>query len=207
MKIKRYLPLLLCFCISQALADTPIQLRHDATARRACQRPQYRRHGECHRLGPQRGAGHRPTGRRHQAAGHHRQQRRPEIKVEPQGGSGCSTGVATAAWRPPRWSCMCRRAASLDVDVVSAPLVIDGHRRRQDRRQCRQRQGSHQRTDPLAQCRQCQRRHRTGRPCRDRRSCRPSAAISWPPRWAATPSCRRFPDAFGPRVGPGGSLR
>ena len=126
MKTVRYLPLLLCFCISQALADTPIQLRHDATPTArvsisniagtvnvtAWDRNEVQVSG---RLGD----GAKPlaiTGSNGDL----------EIKVEPQGGSGWFNWGGDSKMAPTTLELHVPKAASLDVDVISAPLVIDG---------------------------------------------------------------------------------
>lgn len=126
MKTVRYLPLLLCLCIGQALADTPIQLRHDATPTArvsisniagtvnviAWDRNEVQVSG---RLGD----GAKPlaiTGSNADL----------EIKVEPQGGSGWFNWGGDSKMAPTTLELHVPKAASLDVDVVSAPLVIDG---------------------------------------------------------------------------------
>lgn len=126
MKTARYLPLLLCFCIGQALADTPIQLRHDATPTArisigniagsvnvtAWDRNEVQVSG---RLGD----GAKPlviTGSNSNL----------EIKVEPQGGSGRFNWGGDSKMAPTTLELHVPKAASLDVDVISAPLVIDG---------------------------------------------------------------------------------
>jgi hypothetical protein len=126
MKTARYLPLLLCLCIGQALADTPIQLRHDATPTAhirisntagtvnvtAWDRNEVQVSG---RLGD----GAKPlaiTGSNGDM----------EIKVEPQGGSGWFNWGGDSRMAPTTLELHVPKAASLDVDVISAPLVIDG---------------------------------------------------------------------------------
>lgn len=126
MKIARYLPLLLCFCVQQALADTPIQLRHDATATThvsitniagtvnviAWDRNEVQVSGRL-------GEGTKPlamTGDNDHL----------EIKVEPARGSGLFNWGGDSRMAPTTLELHVPRAASLEVDVVSAPLVIDG---------------------------------------------------------------------------------
>jgi hypothetical protein len=126
MKTARYLPLLLCFCIGQALADTPIQLRHEATPTAhisisniagtvnvvAWDRNEVQVDG---RLGD----GAKPlaiTGSNGDL----------EIKVEPQGGSGWFNWGGDSRMAPTTLELHVPKAASLDVNVISAPLVIDG---------------------------------------------------------------------------------
>ncbi|WEN14915.1 DUF4097 family beta strand repeat-containing protein [Rhodanobacter sp. AS-Z3] len=126
MKITRYLPLLLCLCISQALADTPIQLRHDASATArisisnvagsvnviAWDRNEVQVSG---RLGD----GTKPlaiTGSNDHL----------EIKVEAQGSSHWLNWGSNSRMGPTTLELHVPKAASLEVDVVSAPLVIDG---------------------------------------------------------------------------------
>ena len=126
MKTVRYLPLLLCLCIGQALADTPIQLRHDATPTArvsisniagtvnviAWDRNEVQVSG---RLGD----GAKPLA----IIGSNGDL---EIKVEPQGGSGRFNWGGDSKMAPTTLELHVPRAASLDVDVISAPLVIDG---------------------------------------------------------------------------------
>lgn len=126
MKTVRYLPLLLCLCIGHALAETPIQLQHDAT-------PTTRVHvsnisgsvsvvawnrDEVQVTG-QLGDGAKPL----EIKGN---KGNLSIKVEPRAGSGWFNwggdrrmGATTLELHVPR-------AASLDIDVISANLVIDG---------------------------------------------------------------------------------
>lgn len=126
MKTARYLPLLLCFCIGQALADTPIQLRHDATANTrvsisnvagtvnviAWDRNEVQVTGNL-------GDGAKPLA----IIGSNDHL---EIKVEPQGGAGWFNWGGDSRMGPTTLELHVPRAASLEVDVVSAPLVIDG---------------------------------------------------------------------------------
>ncbi len=126
MKTTRYLPLLLCLCIGQALADTPIQLRHDASPTAhvsisniagtvnviAWDRNEVQVRGQL-------GNGAKPlaiTGSNTDMA----------IKVEPQGGSGWFNWKGDNNMAPTTLELHVPKAASLDIDVVSAPLVIDG---------------------------------------------------------------------------------
>jgi hypothetical protein len=126
MKTARYLPLLLCFCIDQALADTPIQLRHEATPTAhisisniagtvnvvAWDRNEVQVDGRL-------GEGAKPlaiTGSNGDL----------EIKVEPQGGSGWFNWGGDSRMAPTTLELHVPKAASLDVNVISAPLVIDG---------------------------------------------------------------------------------
>jgi hypothetical protein len=126
MKIVRYLPLLLCVCIQQALADTPIQLLHNATATAhvsitniagtvnvvAWDRNEVQLTGSL-------GDGAKPlaiTG----------DDDRLEIKVEPRSGSGLFNWSGDSRMGPTTLELHVPKAASLAVDVVSAPLVIDG---------------------------------------------------------------------------------
>jgi hypothetical protein len=126
MKTARYLPLLLCLCISQALANTPIQLRHDATAKAkisisnvagtvnviAWDRSEVQVTGSL-------GDGTKPlaiTGSNDHL----------EIKVEPQGGSHWFNWGGDSRMGSTTLELHVPKAASLDINVVSAPLVIDG---------------------------------------------------------------------------------
>jgi hypothetical protein len=127
MKITRYLPLLLCLCIGQALADTPIQLRHDASPTAhvsisniagtvnviAWDRNEVQVRGQL-------GNGAKPlaiTGSNTDMA----------IKVEPQGGgSGWFNWKGDNNMASTTLELHVPKAASLDIGVVSAPLVIDG---------------------------------------------------------------------------------
>lgn len=126
MKTARYLPLLLCLCIGHALADTPIQLQHDAT-------PTTRVHisnisgsinvtawdrNEVLVTG-QLGDGAKPLeikGNKDDLT----------IKVEPRSGSGWFNWSGDSRMGATVLELHVPRAASLDVDVISAPLVIDG---------------------------------------------------------------------------------
>jgi hypothetical protein len=126
MKTTRYLPLLLCLCIGQALADTPIQLRHDATPTArvnisnvagtvnviAWNRNEVQVSGQL-------GNGSKPL----TIAGSNGDM---TIKVEPQGGSGWFNWKGDNNMAPTTLELHVPKAASLDIDVVSAPLVIDG---------------------------------------------------------------------------------
>ncbi|HET6554351.1 MAG TPA: DUF4097 family beta strand repeat-containing protein [Dyella sp.] len=126
MKTARILPLLLSLSIGQALADTPINLTHDASPNArisisnvkgavtvtAWDRNQVQ-------VGGRLGDGAKPLA----IEGSNSDM---EIKVESQGKSGWfnwnnenSMGSTTLDVRVPK-------GASLDVDVVSAPLSIDG---------------------------------------------------------------------------------
>jgi hypothetical protein len=126
MKTARYLPLLLCLCISQALANTPIQLRHDATAKAkisisnvagtvnviAWDRSEVQVTGSL-------GDGTKPlaiTGSNDHL----------EIKVEPRGGSHWFNWGGDSRMGSTTLELHVPKAASLDINVVSAPLVIDG---------------------------------------------------------------------------------
>ncbi|MEO8999536.1 MAG: DUF4097 family beta strand repeat-containing protein [Rhodanobacter sp.] len=126
MKTARYLPLLLCLCIGQALADTSIQLRHDASPTAhisisniagtvnviAWDRNEVQVRGQL-------GNGAKPltiTGSNTNMA----------IKVEPQGGSGWFNWKGDNNMASTTLELHVPKAASLDIDVVSAPLVIDG---------------------------------------------------------------------------------
>ena len=126
MKTTRYLPLLLCLCIGQALADTPIQLRHDASPTAhvsisniagtvnviAWDRNEVQVRGQL-------GNGAKPLA----ITGSHTDM---AIKVEPQGGSGWFNWKGDNNMAPTTLELHVPKAASLDIDVVSAPLVIDG---------------------------------------------------------------------------------
>ena len=128
MKTARYLPLLLCLPIGQALADTPIQLQHTATPTARISVSNVA--GEVHvtawdrnevQVGGSLGDGAKPlaiTGSDDNLS----------IKVQPQGGGGWfdwgdsnHMGATTLDVRVPR-------GATLHVNVVSAPLAIDGTR-------------------------------------------------------------------------------
>ncbi|HEY0198020.1 MAG TPA: DUF4097 family beta strand repeat-containing protein [Rhodanobacter sp.] len=127
MKNLRYAPLLLCLCIGQALADTPIQLRHDATANvhvsisnvagtvsvSAWDRNEVEVTGHL-------GNGTKPlaiTGGNDDLS----------IKVEPEGGSGgWFNWGGDSRMAPSTLDLHVPKGASLDIGVVSAPLVVDG---------------------------------------------------------------------------------
>jgi hypothetical protein len=126
MKTVRYVPLLLCLCVGQALAETPINLRHDAS-------------GKAHvsisnvagtvsvigwdrnevQVSGQLGDGTKPlmiTGSNDDLS----------IKIEPQGGSGLLNWSSDRKMSPSTLELHVPKAASLDISVVSAPLVVDG---------------------------------------------------------------------------------
>ena len=126
MKTPRYLPLLLCLCIGNALAGTPIQLQHAASATArvsisntagsvnvvAWDRNEVQVSGEL-------GAGAKPlaiTGDNDHLS----------IKVEPSGGSGWFNFGGDSKMAPTTLELHVPRAASLDINVISAPLVVDG---------------------------------------------------------------------------------
>ncbi len=126
MKTTRYYPLLLCLCMGQAFADTPIQLHHDAspTARisignvagsvtvLAWDRNEVQVTG---RLGD----GTQPlaiTGSNNDLS----------IRVAPQGGSGWLHWGSDSRMGPTTLELHVPKAASLDIKVVSAPVVVDG---------------------------------------------------------------------------------
>jgi hypothetical protein len=126
MKSARYVPLLLCCCIGHAIAGTPIQLQHAAS-------PTAHVHisniaGSVNVIGWDRnevqvggelGDGARPltiSGRNDELT----------IKVEAQSGSGWFNWGGDSKMAPTTLELHVPRAASLDVNLISAPLVIDG---------------------------------------------------------------------------------
>ncbi|MBN8923458.1 MAG: hypothetical protein BGP10_05605 [Rhodanobacter sp. 68-29] len=126
MKISRYAPLLLCLYMGQALADTPIDLQHAATPTAritvsnisgevritAWDRPMVQ-------VGGQLGDGAKPlaiTGSDDDLS----------IKVQPQGGGGMFSWGSNNRMGATQLDLHVPRAATLDVQVISAPLVIDG---------------------------------------------------------------------------------
>ncbi|MDE1894129.1 MAG: DUF4097 family beta strand repeat protein [Xanthomonadaceae bacterium] len=126
MKTARHLPLLLCLCIGQALADTPIQLQHDAT-------PTARIHVSAIAGSVSVVAWDRNevlvTGRLGDGAKPLDIQGNKDdltIKVEPQVGSGWFNWRGDSRMGATTLELHVPRAASLDVHVISAPLVIDG---------------------------------------------------------------------------------
>jgi hypothetical protein len=128
MKTASCLPLLLCLCIGDALAGTPIQLQHAASAHAqvsisniagsvnvtAWDRNEVQVSGEL-------GEGAKPL----QLTGDND---RLSIKVEPSGGSGSGwfNFGSDSRMAPTTLELHVPRGASLDVKVVSAPLVIEG---------------------------------------------------------------------------------
>lgn len=121
-----FVPLLLCLCLGRAYADTPIQLRHDAspTARVTVSNVSGRvtviawDRNEVQVSG-QLGDGTMPlsiTGSNSDLA----------IKVEPQGGSGWLDWNSDRRMSGSTLELRVPRAAALDINVVSAPLIIDG---------------------------------------------------------------------------------
>ncbi|HEY1588228.1 MAG TPA: DUF4097 family beta strand repeat-containing protein [Rhodanobacter sp.] len=126
MKTVHLAPLLLCLCVGQALAGTPIRLNHDATPNvqvsvsniagtvtvTAWDRNEVQVDGQL-------GEGAKPlaiTGSNGNLA----------IKVEPQGGSGWFNWSGDNRMAPTTLELHVPRGASLDIGVISAPLVIDG---------------------------------------------------------------------------------
>ncbi|MEO9079998.1 MAG: DUF4097 family beta strand repeat-containing protein [Rhodanobacter sp.] len=126
MKATRYLPLLLCLCIGDALAGTPIQLQHAASPTAkisisniagsvnvvAWDRNEIQVSGDL-------GEGAKPlaiTGDNDHLS----------IKVEPSGGSGWFNFGGDSKMAPTTLELHVPKAASLDVNVISAPLVMDG---------------------------------------------------------------------------------
>lgn len=126
MKTSRYLPLLLCLYISQALADAPINLHHDASATARVSvsnvagtvtvtgwdRNEVQVSGQL-------GEGTKPlaiTGSNGDLS----------IKVEPQGGSGWLNWSSDSKMSPSTLELHVPKAAALDISVVSAPVVLDG---------------------------------------------------------------------------------
>ncbi|MDE2306998.1 MAG: DUF4097 family beta strand repeat protein [Xanthomonadaceae bacterium] len=126
MRALHCLPLLLGLGLGQALAGTPIQLRHDAAAAAhisisnvegrvtviGWDRPEVEVAGQL-------GEGAKPlaiTGSDADLA----------IKVEPQGGSGWFNWHGDNAMAPSTLELHVPQGASLEIHVISAPLVIDG---------------------------------------------------------------------------------
>ncbi|MEO9077761.1 MAG: DUF4097 family beta strand repeat-containing protein [Rhodanobacter sp.] len=126
MKSARYIPLLLCFCIGHAIAGTPIQLQHAAS-------PTAEIHisniaGSVNVIGWDRneiqvsgelGDGARPL----TISGSNG---KLTVKVEAQSGSGWFNWSGDSKMAPTTLELHVPRASSLDIDVISAPLVIDG---------------------------------------------------------------------------------
>jgi hypothetical protein len=127
MKTARYAPLLLCLCVGHALADTPINLQHAATPTArisisniagevrvtAWDRPTVQVEGQL-------GDGAKPlviTGSDDKLA----------IEVQPQGkAGGWLNWGGDNQMGPTMLDLHVPRGATLDVRVVSAPLVVDG---------------------------------------------------------------------------------
>ncbi len=126
MKTVRYLPLLLGLCVGQALAETPIDLRHDASPSvrvsvsnvagtvtvTGWDRNEVQVSGQL-------GDGSKPlaiTGSNSDLS----------IKVEPQGSSGWLNWSSDRRMSPSTLELHVPKAASLDISVVSAPMVVDG---------------------------------------------------------------------------------
>ena len=126
MKISRYAPLLLCLCVGQALADTPINLQHAATSTvrisisniagevriTAWDRPSVQ-------VGGQLGDGAKPlaiTGSDGNLS----------IEVQSLGGGGWFNWGNDSHMGPTVLDLHVPSGATLDVHVVSAPVVIDG---------------------------------------------------------------------------------
>jgi hypothetical protein len=126
MKTVRYLPLLLCLSIGTALADTPIDLRHAATP--TAQVSISNIAGEVHvsawdrnevQVGGNLGDGAKPLA----ISG---SDDNLSIKVEPQGGGGWFNWGSNSHMNSTTLDVRVPKGASLKVDVVSAPLSIDG---------------------------------------------------------------------------------
>ncbi len=126
MKVPCYLPLLVCLGAGHALADTPVQLQHAASATAkisisnvagsvnvtAWDRNEVQVSGEL-------GEGAKPleiTGDNDHLA----------IKVAARSGSGWFNFGGDNKMSPSTLAVHVPRAASLDVNVISAPLVVDG---------------------------------------------------------------------------------
>ncbi|BFI96953.1 MAG: hypothetical protein RSP_24630 [Rhodanobacter sp.] len=127
MKTARFVPLLLCLCVGQALADTPIDLQHAATPTAhisisnvsgevhitAWDRPSVQVEGQL-------GDGTKPltiTGSNDKLS----------VEVQPQDkGGGWFNWGGDSRMGPTMLDLHVPRGATLDVRVVSAPLVIDG---------------------------------------------------------------------------------
>lgn len=126
MKTVRYLPLLLWLSIGSALADTPIELQHAATPHAQVSISNIA--GEVHvtawdrnlvQVGGSLGDGAKPlaiTGSDDNLS----------IKVEPQGGGGWFNWGSNSRMGSTTLDVHVPRGASLKVEVVSAPLSIDG---------------------------------------------------------------------------------
>jgi hypothetical protein len=126
MKILRYAPLLLCLYVGQAFAGTTIHLRHDATASAhvsisniagsvnvtAWDRNEVEVSGQL-------GNGAKPLAITGSDAA-------LEIKVEPENGAGWFNWGGDSRMAPTTLELHVPKGASLDIDVVSAPLVVDG---------------------------------------------------------------------------------
>jgi len=125
MKSIRYLPLLLCACVGQALADTPINLTHAASATArvnisnvagsvnvvAWDRNEVQVVGQL-------GDGSKPlaiTGSNTDMT----------VKVEPAGGSGWLNWTGDRKLSPSTLELHVPKSASLIINVVSSPVVID----------------------------------------------------------------------------------
>jgi len=126
MRTTRLLPLLLCLCVGQALAGTPIDLRHAANADTRLSvsnvkgsvtvigwdRPELQVTGEL-------GDGAAPLAITGTAPA-------LSIKVEPKGSGGWFSWHSDQSMAPSTLTVRMPRAASLDLQGVSATLGIDG---------------------------------------------------------------------------------
>lgn len=119
-------PLLLCLAIGQAFAGTPIRLSHPATPGAHIEVANVS--GAVHvtawdrplvEIGGELGSGAKPLAITGTDA-------RLAIKVEPQGGGGWFNWGGRDHMGPTTLDLRVPRGASLDVQVVSAPLSIDG---------------------------------------------------------------------------------
>jgi DUF4097 and DUF4098 domain-containing protein YvlB len=126
MQTTRLLPLLLCLCVGSALADTPIDLRHAASARTHVEisnvkgavsvigwdRPELQVTGQL-------GEGAQPLAITGSAQA-------LSLKVEPEGRGDWLDWSRDKTMGPTRLIVHLPRSASVDVRVVSATLSIDG---------------------------------------------------------------------------------
>ncbi|HWU77229.1 MAG TPA: DUF4097 family beta strand repeat-containing protein [Rhodanobacter sp.] len=126
MKFARYVPLLLSFCISHAMAGTPIQLQHAASPTAQVRISNIA--GSVNVVGWDRNevqvSGELGDGARPLAISGDND--KLTIKVEAQSGSGWLNWGGDSKMAPTTLELHVPRAASLDIDVISAPLVIDG---------------------------------------------------------------------------------
>jgi DUF4097 and DUF4098 domain-containing protein YvlB len=123
----RFVPLLLCLCVGQALADSPVHLHHEATpnARVSISNATGTVNVTAWDRNEVEVIGHLGSGTKPLVISGGNDDL--EIKVEPESGSGgWFNWGSDSRMAPTSLDLHVPKGASLDIDVVSAPLVVDG---------------------------------------------------------------------------------